>query len=229
MSQISFVDEYNILSRDLNSETGQFVLYPFFMSFLVHFSFTILQNAKLHMLRFIDMLINFVDTNAIKLLYTDTDSVFLSMTKPIQELVYEHKLEEWNSHVFADWFVRDPTNIDEIREPGLFKDEALVKDGSFVALSSKCYSLKDNISNQSKQATKGIRQSDKIHHEMFLSSLYENEDIFASQTRMNFAKNHGTMAIIKQRKRALNNIFTKLDVQDDLVSIQPLKKNARFI
>ena len=71
------------------------------------------------MLRFIDMLIEFVDTNAIKLLYTDTDSVFLTMTKPINELIYEHKRAEWDSHVFSKWFVRNPTNINEIREPGL--------------------------------------------------------------------------------------------------------------
>ena len=181
------------------------------------------------MLRFIDMLIEYVDTDAIKLLYTDTDSIFLAMTKPINELVYEHKLDEWNDHKFSEWFVIDENNIDQVREPGLFKYEALVTDGSFVALSSKCYSLKDNISDQSKQATKGIHQSEKISHRVFLSSLYENSQIYANQTRMNFAKKHGTMAIIHQRKRALNNIFTKLDVKDDLVSIEPLKKNMKFI
>ena len=195
----------------------------------VHFSFTILQNAKLHMLRFVDMLIENIDTNAIRILYTDTDSIFLAMTKPINELVYKDKLNDWNNRIKFEWFVQDESCISQVREPGLFKNEAMVTDGSFVALSSKCYSLKDYSSDQSKQATKGIDQSEKIHHDVFLSSLYENSSVFANQTRMNFAKSYGTMAIIQQRKRALNNIFTKLNVQDDLVTIEPLKKKSKFI
>ena len=205
------------------------VIQNFSFKFSVHFSFTILQNAKLHMLKFIDMLIENVDTTAVKLLYTDTDSLFLALTKPITELIHENKHDHWASHVYSNWFVRDESNINEIREPGLFKNEAVVTDGSFVALSSKCYSLKDNSGDQSKQATKGIHQTTKINHDLFLSSLYENDTVYADQTRMNFAKTHGTMAIIQQRKRALNNIFTKLDVQDDLVTIEPLKKRSKFI
>ena len=181
------------------------------------------------MLKFVDMLIENLDTSALKLLYTDTDSLFLAMTKPIDELVNDEKRANWHSKVYPEWFVRNPDCIEQVREPGLFKDEAIVTDGSFVALSSKCYSLKDNLSNQSKKATKGIHNTDEIHHELFLSSLYENKAIFAKQTRMNFNKPHGTMAIIEQRKRALNNIFTKLDVKDDWVTIEPLKKNMKFI
>ena len=181
------------------------------------------------MLRFIDTLIEYIDTNAIKILYTDTDSIFLAMTKPLNELVLPEKRDKWDSEIFDQWFVRDNTNIDQVREPGLFKDEAVVTNGSFVALSSKCYSLKDNIANESKQATKGVRNSDSLRHELFLKSLYENDDVYTDQFRMNFARNHGTMAILNQRKRALNNIFTKLKVEDDLVTITPLKKDGLFI
>ena len=181
------------------------------------------------MLRFVDMLLQYVKTEEIQLLYTDTDSIFLAMTKPLEELVLIDKKEEWNARVRSEWFVLDESDINQIREPGLFKYEALVTNGSFVALSSKCYSLKDNISNQSKQATKGIHQSEKTHHDLFLSSLYEDNDIYSNQLRMNFAKKYGTMAIVQQRKRALNNIFTKLRVDDDLISISPLKKNNQFI
>ena len=181
------------------------------------------------MLKFIDMLIDNIDTRAVKLLYTDTDSIFLALTKPIGELVHNHKLDDWNKNIISKWFVLDEKNIDQVREPGLFKDEALVTDGSFVALSSKCYSLKDNSNNQSKQATKGINQTEKINHDVFISSLYENSTTYSNQTRMNFAKSYGTMAIVQQRKRALNNIFTKLNVKDDLVTIEPLKKKSKFI
>ena len=195
----------------------------------MQFSFTILQNAKLHMLKFIDMLIDNIDTSCVKLLYTDTDSLFVAMTKPISDLVYEHKLEDWNSNIYDKWFVRDDKDVEQIREPGLFKNEAVVTEGSFVALSSKCYSLKDNDGNQSKQATKGIHQSTNLNHDLFLSSIYGNTTVHTDQTRMNFAKKHGTMAIINQRKRALNNIYTKMDVKDDLVTVEPLKKMSKFI
>ena len=195
----------------------------------MHFSFAILQNAKLHMLKFIDMLIEYMDTSALKLLYTDTDSLFLAMTRPLNELVHKDKLDSWNSHIYSEWFVRDETCIDQVREPGLFKEEAMVKDGSFVALSSKCYSLKDNTGRQSKQATKGINQTANLNHDLFLSSLYEKEIVYADQSRMNFSKKQGSMTIIKQRKRALNNIFTKLEVKDDLITVQPLKKKSKFI
>ena len=181
------------------------------------------------MLRFIDTLIENLDTSAVKILYTDTDSFFLAMTKPLNELVLPEKREKWNSEIFDQWFVRDYNNIDQVREPGLFKDEAVVTNGSFVALSSKCYSLKDNLSNESKQATKGVRHCEGLRHELFLKSLYNNDDVYTDQCRMNFAKKHGTMAILNQRKRALNNMFTKLKVEDDMVTITPLKKNGRFI
>ena len=46
---------------------------------------------------------------------------------------------------------------------------------------------------------------------------------------MNFMKKYGTMAILECRKRALNPIFTKLEVQEDLVTIKPLKKNGEYI
>ena len=197
--------------------------------FSVHFSFTILQNAKLHMLKFIDTLIENLDTTGVKLLYTDTDSFFLALTKPIDQLVYEHKRKQWDNYTYEKWFVRDENDTDQIREPGLFKNEAVVTNGSFIALSSKCYSLKDYETNESKQATKGIRQNESIRHELFLENLYENIDIYASQTRMNFDKKQGTMAIIQQRKRALNNLFTKLKVHDDMITITPLQKNDKFI
>ena len=181
------------------------------------------------MLRFIDMLIENIDTTNVKLLYTDTDSIFLALTKPISELVYANKKEQWVSNIYNNWFVQDETDIDQAREPGLFKNEAIVTNGSFVALSSKCYSLHDRATDESKQATKGIRESDGFHHDLFLSALYDNSDIYSNQTRMNFDKSRGSMAIIQQRKRALNNVFTKLKVHDDMVTISPLKKNGDFI
>ena len=181
------------------------------------------------MLRFIDTLIENLDTTGVKLLYTDTDSFFLALTRPLNDLVYQHKRTDWDNITYKNWFVRDENDTDQIREPGLFKNEAVVTNGSFVALSSKCYSLENYSTNESKQATKGIRQNESIRHELFLENLYENTDIYASQTRMNFDKKQGSMAVIQQRKRALNNLFTKLKVHDDMITITPLQKDGKFI
>ena len=76
---------------------------------------------------------------------------------------------------------------------------------------------------------KGIHSGAEIDHDSFLNSLYSNSVQYANQMRMNFLKKYGTMGILEIRKRALNPIFTKLEVQNDLVSIKPLKKNNEFV
>ena len=76
---------------------------------------------------------------------------------------------------------------------------------------------------------KGIRSGAEIDHDAFLCTLYNNSVKYAKENRMNFLKKYGTMGILECRKRALNPIFTKMIVQDDLVTIRPLRKNNDFI
>ena len=56
------------------------------------------------------------------------------MTKPLDLLVKPEKKNEWINEVRNKWLVTDPTCVDQVREPGLFKVEAEVTSGSFVAL-----------------------------------------------------------------------------------------------
>ena len=58
------------------------------------------------------------------------------MTRPFSELVKPGLEQEWENEVFPKYFVRDPTNISETRQPGLFKEEAVVTSGSMIALSN---------------------------------------------------------------------------------------------
>ena len=58
----------------------------------------------------------------------------LCLTRPINELVKPELAEEWENEIFPQFFVRDSTNIDQCRQPGLFKEEAVVNFGSMVAL-----------------------------------------------------------------------------------------------
>ena len=56
------------------------------------------------------------------------------MTRPLHELVKPGLEKEWIEKIFPKYFVQDPTSIDQCRQPGLFKEEAVVDHGSIVAL-----------------------------------------------------------------------------------------------
>ena len=80
-----------------------------------------------------------------------------------------------------------------------------------------------------KRAMKGIRSGAEIEHDAFLCTLYNNSVKYSIENRMNFIKKYGTMGILECRKRALNPIFTKLEVQSDLVTVRPLQKDGQYI
>ena len=56
------------------------------------------------------------------------------MTRPLHQLVKPGLEIEWENEIFPKYFVRDSTCIDQCRQPGLFKEEAVVDNGSMVAL-----------------------------------------------------------------------------------------------
>ena len=76
---------------------------------------------------------------------------------------------------------------------------------------------------------KGINANTPLEHAEFLLSLYSQKSVEAEQVRMNFVKKMGSMAILNQVKKALNPFFTKFYVDDDQVTITPLKKNTAFL
>ena len=60
----------------------------------------------------------------------------LCMTRPLENLVKPELKHEWENLIYPQFFVTDPTDINQIRRPGLFKAEAEVDCGSMVALRS---------------------------------------------------------------------------------------------
>ena len=62
------------------------------------------------------------------------DSLMLCMTRPLNELVKPELKEEWETTIYPKFFVRDENDINQVRQPGLFKAEAVVHSGSMVAL-----------------------------------------------------------------------------------------------
>ena len=58
----------------------------------------------------------------------------LAMTKPLDELVKPGLEEKWRNNIYPKYFVQDASSIDQCRQPGLFKEEAVVNNGSMIAL-----------------------------------------------------------------------------------------------
>ena len=56
------------------------------------------------------------------------------MSKPLNDLVKPDLREKWDSEIYPKYFVRDQKDIDQQRQPGLFKEEAVIKNGSMVCL-----------------------------------------------------------------------------------------------
>ena len=83
--------------------------------------------------------------------------------------------------------------------------------------------------HSSKRAMKGVRNTAEIDHDSYLNALYSNIPKFAKEIRLNFVKKYGTMALLETRKKALNTCFTKLQVQNDLVTVMPLKNNNKLL
>ena len=66
-------------------------------------------------------------------------------------------------------------------------------------------------------------------HDHFLDSLYNQTEIRRKQNRMSFNQKRNEMDIIQQNKLALNSCYVKLFVNDDLVTVTPLKKDGKLL
>ena len=111
----------------------------------------------------------------------------------------------------------------------MLKKEFQVDNGSFIALSSKCYHLLDRTTLFEKKALKGIHSDSVITHQDFYNCLYHNETVTRNQVRFHYNKKLDMMTLINQNKKALNSIYTKMCVKNDFVSIEPLKLNGKFL
>ena len=63
-----------------------------------------------------------------------SDSITLALTKPLNQLVKPEFKEKWKTVLYPKWFVQDADDVDQAREPGLFKEEVNITSGGMVAL-----------------------------------------------------------------------------------------------
>ena len=87
----------------------------------------------------------------------------------------------------------------------------------------------DKNNQQSKGAQKGIGKDSKIEYQTYLDTLYSTSPFIIPQRRMQFNKKLGSMTILEQQKSGLNPIYTKLLVDNDLITVTPLMKNNQYI
>ena len=87
------------------------------------------------------MFIDFFDTSAMRITYMDTgkkqsniskmrtysDSFFLAISRPLDELVRPEKKEEWDNDVKQQWFVQNYNDVRECKTPGKFSVIAVCK------------------------------------------------------------------------------------------------------
>ena len=149
---------------------------------------------------------------------------------PLKEIPKPETAQYYWEHVHPKWFY-DPEKDDpeKMRQPGIFKTEFSVKNGSFIGLSSKCYSVYDRTNDQQKKATKGISHLTPLEHQMFIDALYSDHESRTMQPRFGFCKKSSTMKLLQQNKISLNTNFTKRYVFSDRVSTEPLRKNGDFL
>ena len=63
-----------------------------------------------------------------------SDSLSFALTAPLDEIIKPEKYEEWVNVIQPQWFVQNPDDPDQAREPGLLKIEQHITKGSIVAL-----------------------------------------------------------------------------------------------
>ena len=88
----------------------------------------------------------------------------------------------------------------------------------------------DRTKNDTKKSTKGIPHINDYSIETWLSVLlnseYPKQSVVINSLRLNRNKE---MSRMKMQRSSLNDIFLKMQVQQDKVTCTPLMKNKKFL
>ena len=181
---------------------------------------TILQLAKLHMVKFAHFLFVHLEEGSFSLLYSDTDSLNMAFTGNLDDLVKPEKIKSWRELKYF-WFVEN-NSPEEIRAPGKFKIEYMTETGVYIGLSSKCYLLEDE--NSKKFSAKGVPRSVVMNYEMFVRGLYHgNEKVFREVVSINYSSVRNVMVTKQSMRKIINSIYLKFQVDSNLNTLSSLK------
>ena len=93
--------------------------------------------------------------------------------------------------------------------------------------SPKCYYI--NQGKTVKRSNKGTPKHIDLEYDDYEKALFNDEIKKATFNRISVEKKIGAVATRKITKRALNNIYTKLHVEEDLVTVRPHMKNDKYL
>jgi hypothetical protein len=205
--------------------------------------FAILQLAKLRMLQFYyDMIDRYFSRSDFQYCAMDTDSAYLAMSGNFEDLILDHKREEFFIN-YAQWFIppfceqhkkdfvdakiknlpwkllpccKDAQSFHK-RTPGLFKPE--FEGEGIIALNSKTYFCFGE--NKTKISTKGISKSlNSLMKQDFLNVL-ENKTV-VSGTNKGIMRKNKKVVTYSQARVGLSYFYAKRKVGQDGVSTFPL-------
>ena len=78
------------------------------------------------MLEFVDTMLDYWDCSGVRLLYTDTDSIFVALSVPWNEIALPETADHYWQHVYPKWFCDDP-NSDKAKTPGITTSTEIAK------------------------------------------------------------------------------------------------------
>ena len=183
--------------------------------------------AKLRMLEFAYFLFQHLDFNLYQFLYTDTDSIYMSLGRnSLKECVLPEIKSSWNE-LKNNFF---PNNVDtDRRTPGLFKDGFVGT--NFCGFSSKNYiEQNDEVSNDSKDFksinSKGIKDKTLLSFDDFKKELdYYNGVVMEGNKpvfNVGIRYNKGEMFTYKQERLYISAGFIKRIVLEGGINTKPI-------
>ncbi len=209
--------------------------------------FSILNYAKLSVLKFYyDFIQKFIPDHRVSIMETDTDSLYLALTKPtLEQCVSKSKMEEFLQEVdkwmpikacpshFSEYKkciisknVWVPSSCclmyykQECRTPGKWKLEA--QGDEMICLNSKTYILQNTEQSTAKRSTKGVSKSQNqytVHH--FKNVLETQKSICGTNRGIRTNKNK-QLFTYTQTRTALTYMYIKRKVLDDGINTAPL-------
>ena len=209
----------------------------------IHVGLAILQLSKLKLLTFVNFLEKYLDKNAFKICYVDTDSVALATTRTrslsgketlegklrkiflpmISPDKQENFLKEWGKE-----FVLKDT-IQNSRTPGLMKIEFDISKGIFCALSPKTYFVEDDEDLNYKRSSKGIPAKVKLTSQRYIDVLLNNREDHVTFESLRKDRKNNKMTHTNLTKKGLSNVCLKVFVAEDGVTCSPLQKENVYL
>lgn len=193
----------------------------------VHTALFILQLSKLHMLEYLSFLYRVLEPGCMKLLYSDTDSLCYAISGQKEHLIKEDQRSYFEREKY-NWYIKDNSAI-ELRTPGKLKPEFSSNNAVFFGISPKCYCLHNFDEDLTKKAHKGANSS-KMTVKNYEAAVYNLEnDLCDVREHFIYHKQTSTMQSVRIKKKLMHNFYTKFQLQPDLVTLLPLRKDGALI